>query len=470
MNGKRAVMVDSTSIKLVDGGLVECGAVLRSLPGKREVYDAVFSGRPAIVKVFLDRRRARVHFQRELDGLRAFHNAGIAAPEVLYAGEDEQSRPVIVVARIGEAETLSDVWRVAAEAERQRLMGRMMELLARHHLAGIYQTDLHLNNFLVAEGLIYSLDGDGVLAQEGALDERRSLQNLALYCSQLDPDRDAFSLEASARYAQLRSWPKALIRERLLPLIDAARMYRWRKFRSKIYRDCTAVERSRAAGQACYAVRSYGDGLQRLLGDLDAGCPADPAQRLKDGNTATVWRASLDGLDLVVKRYNIKDRWHGVSRVFRESRASVSWRNAHMLEMFGVATPAPVAYCLRRENPLRPVGYFVAEEVLGSNLRDWVAQHRDQADEIRRVATMVASLLARLRRLRISHGDLKATNFILSDNRLFVVDLDAMRLHRLGMAFEYSWRKDMARFEANWRDMPEVLQIMQEAIGTIAQG
>ena len=32
-------MADSTSVKLVDGSLVECGAVLRSLPGKREVYD-----------------------------------------------------------------------------------------------------------------------------------------------------------------------------------------------------------------------------------------------------------------------------------------------------------------------------------------------------------------------------------------------------------------------------------------------
>ena len=461
-------MADSTGIKLVDGGLVECGAVLRSLPGKREVYDAVFGGRRAIVKVFLDPRRARVHFQRELDGLRAFHNAGIAAPEVLYAGEDEQSRPVIVLARIGEAETLSDVWRVAAEAGRQRLMGRMMELLARHHLAGIYQTDLHLNNFLVAEGLIYSLDGDGVLAQEGALDERRSLQNLALYCSQLDPDRDAFSLEASAQYARLRSWPEAPVRERLLPLIDAARMYRWRKFRSKIYRNCTAVERSRAAGQACYAVRSYGDDLKRLLRDLDASCPVDPSERLKDGNTATVWRTGLGDRGLVVKRYNVKDRWHGVSRVLRESRASISWRNAHMLQMFGIDTPAPVAYCMRRENPLRPIGYFLAEEVLGTNLRDWVAQHRDQADEIRRLATMVAGLLARLRRLRISHGDLKATNFILSDGRLFVVDLDAMRLHRFGMTFEYAWRKDMARFEANWRDLPQVSQIMREAIGTAA--
>ena len=462
-------MVDPVQVKLVDGRRVECGAVLRSLADKRQVYDAVFDGRPAIVKVFLDRRRAKVHFQRELDGLQAFHNAGIAAPEVLYAGDDEDARPVIVLARIGDAVALSDVWRGAGEDERGRLMRRMMELLARHHLAGIYQTDLHLNNFLVAEGLIYSLDGDGVLAQEGALDERRSLQNLALYCSQLDPDRDAFSLEMSSHYAQLRSWPKALVRVRLSPLIDAARMYRWRKFRSKVYRDCTAVQHSHGAGQSCYAVRSYGDGLQRLLGDLDASCPVDNLERLKDGNTATIWRADLGDLGLVVKRYNIKDRWHGVSRVFRESRASISWRNAHMLQMFGIDTPAPVAYCMRRENPLRPIGYFLAEEVSGTNLCDWVEQHRDELDEIRRVAGMTAWLLARLERLQIAHGDLKATNFILSDGRLYLVDLDSMRLHRFKVTFERAWRSDMARFEENWRDLPQVLQIMREAIETAAE-
>ena len=459
-------MVDATRLKLIDGGQVECAAVLRSLPGKREVYDAVSDGRPAIVKVFLDRRRAKVHFQRELDGLRAFHNAGIAAPQVLYAGEDDASRPVIVLARIGEARTLSDVWQEAGEDERQRLMQRMMELLARHHLAGIYQTDLHLNNFLVAEGLIYSLDGDGVLAQEGALDERRSLQNLALYCSQLDPDRDAFSLDMSSHYARLRSWPEALVRERLSPLIDAARMYRWRKFRAKIYRDCTAVQQSRAAGRTCFAVRSYGDALQRLLGDLDASCPVESSERLKDGNTATVWRADLGDLGLVVKRYNIKDRWHGVSRLFRESRASISWRNAHMLQMFGIETPDPVAYCLRREEPLQPVGYFLAEALAGVSLKDWVAQSRGEPDEIRRVAIMIGRLLARLRRLRITHGDLKAANLILHGERLFVIDLDSMRLHRFGVTFEYAWRKDMARFEANWSEMPEVAQIMRDEIET----
>ena len=456
-------MADPVQLRLADGRALACGAELRSLPGRRRVYAADLEGRPAIVKVFLDRRRARVHYQRELDGLRAYHEHGIAAPEILYAGDDENARPVIVLARIGEAAALSVLWAEAGEAQRGRLMRRMLELLARHHMAGIYQTDLHLDNFLVAEGLIYSLDGDGVLAQAGALDERRSLQNLALYCSQLDPDQDALSLELVAHYARQRAWSEDVLRRRLPPLIDAARLYRWRKFRGKIYRDCTAIKHSRADGRTCYTVRPLAQGLAPLLDDLDASCPGE---LLKDGNTATVWRTATQGRSLVVKRYNVKDRWHGLTRIIRESRASVSWRNAHMLHMFGIETPAPVAYCLNRADRLRPVGYFLAEEVVGINLRDWIDErYNDQPEEVRRVAAMAADLLARLERLQITHGDLKATNFILSDDRLFLIDLDSMHLHRFRPTFGRAWRRDLARFVANWDHLPQVREIMLAAIG-----
>ena len=117
---------DSPALTLADGRIVECGQTLRSLPEKRRVYAGRFDGRPVIVKVFLDRRRARVHFQRELDGLHAFHNAGIAAPEVLYAGSDGDGRPVIILARLGDA--------VLAAQGTYTDSGLFPELLALYHL------------------------------------------------------------------------------------------------------------------------------------------------------------------------------------------------------------------------------------------------------------------------------------------------------------------------------------------------
>ena len=40
-----------------------------------------------VVKRFLDASRARVHWQRECDGLGALQAAGIAAPTVRFAGQ-----------------------------------------------------------------------------------------------------------------------------------------------------------------------------------------------------------------------------------------------------------------------------------------------------------------------------------------------------------------------------------------------
>ena len=123
-----------------------------------------------------------------------------------------------------------------------------------------------------------------------------------------------------------------------------------------------------------------------------------------------------------------------------------------------------MALCIRRQSPLRPVGYFLAEQVDGTSLIDWIEQHRDQPEAIRRVAGMVGRLFSRLRRLQISHGDMKASNLILCDDRLFVLDLDSMHQHRFRLVFERAWRRDMTRFTANWQDQPRVMAIMQEEI------
>ena len=50
----------------------------------------------------------------------------------------------------------------------------------------------------------------------------------------------------------------------------------------------------------------------------------------------------------------------------------------------------------------------------------------------------------------ISHGDLKATNFIYSNDKLYVLDLDAMTRHKGRASFHKSFRKDLDRFTTNW--------------------
>ena len=54
----------------------------------------------------------------------------------------------------------------------------------------------------------------------------------------------------------------------------------------------------------------------------------------------------------------------------------------------------------------------------------------------------------------MSHGDLKASNFLISDSgKITLIDLDAMKQHRYKFTFEKAFFKDQVRFKANWRDV-----------------
>jgi len=65
-------------------------------------------------------------------------------------------------------------------------------------------------------------------------------------------------------------------------------------------------------------------------------------------------------------------------------------------------------------------------------------------------AAALLDLFGRLFRHRLTHGDMKATNFLWHDGRIEVIDLDALAPHRREAAFARAWRRDRARFLANW--------------------
>jgi tRNA A-37 threonylcarbamoyl transferase component Bud32 len=57
---------------------------------------------------------------------------------------------------------------------------------------------------------------------------------------------------------------------------------------------------------------------------------------------------------------------------------------------------------------------------------------------------------------QISHGDLKATNFLMAQDGPVIIDLDAMRQLKDPEQFEKAFNKDLDRFMKNWEDNPEL--------------
>jgi len=68
----------------------------------------------------------------------------------------------------------------------------------------------------------------------------------------------------------------------------------------------------------------------------------------------------------------------------------------------------------------------------------------------------LATLIKQLAAAQISHGDFKATNFLVSSSQLHLLDLDGMTAHRITGAFKKAFRKDLVRLRQNWPDRPTI--------------
>jgi tRNA A-37 threonylcarbamoyl transferase component Bud32 len=130
--------------------------------------------------------------------------------------------------------------------------------------------------------------------------------------------------------------------------------------------------------------------------------------------------------------------------------------------MHGIATAKPLALIENRFGPLRGAAWFIMQDVEGPSayafFRDPAVSRAEQA----MIARQFAEILNIMRREQISHGDMKATNFVISHDRLVVLDLDALRQHRDKAGFERGFRRDLRRFFQNWRELPEVADLFRE--------
>lgn len=426
-----------------------CTRLLRLLPGKRAVYDAVEGDNRVVIKAFFGPGREK-YFSREMAGLTALADAGLPTPGIRGTGQTADNQATLLVLEYLEDSTSLAQQLAGGDAPTQASspLRNAIDTIARMHRRGIVQQDIHPDNFLVKQGVCYVIDGASIEAP-GRLTNSQRLDNLALFCAQIPlitPEQSAAilsdyhdSIDCNPGFTALQLWRKVVAKQR----------YRNQKFLRKIYRDCTQVKVSRSWHRLTASIRRYDSpALDQLLADPDSFIAQGTL--LKDGNSATVALVAVAGVNYVVKRYNIKSFSHWLSRCLRKSRASVSWRNANLMQLLEIATPAPVALIENRWGPLRGTCYFISEHVAAEDLRTLFADLQLSDERRTLVADRFSTLLRKLRLAGISHGDFKATNFLLSRNELVLIDLDACRWHHRRKSFRRAMAKDLSRFMANW--------------------
>ncbi len=448
---------------LDDGRKFSCEQSVRSLPGRREVCVGTLDGAPVFAKLYLEPKRGERHWQRELSGLRAFQERDIPTAEILYAGRvKNEGWPVILLARIPDPVTFKAAWEEADDERRKQQLREMIVLLARHHRAGICQADLHLNNFVYSEQALYSLDGAGVTSVAGELGPAAAFDNLALFIAQLTPEWASAVPELYPLYLEQRGWRDGPGADGLRQLVRRARMRRWKEYRGKLFRDCTAFRCRHPGGRLEMVSRqAIGPELEGLLAD-PKGFLEQGATALKSGSASTVWMAQADGRALAVKEYHIKGLLHRLKGLVYRGRAVNSWEFAHRLLFSGIPTPPPVALL---KGTVGGEDFYIAQAVDRVNSGAWFGSDDYSDEKKRRVADKIAGILRRLERERISHGDLKGGNVLVVGEEVYLADLDCMKRYRCDLTFRRAWRRDIRRFLHTWDHRPDIQELMRGALG-----
>ena len=406
-----------------------CEDVLQVHPEQQIVMRGRWRGQQAVAKLYFGRRAHR-YCRRVKQGARLLDEAGIAAPKLLGIVASADGFSVLLVFEYLEGQTAVTA-AAAGYGMQYRAAREAMQVL---HEANLVHQDPHFGNFLVHGERAWLLDIEGIKRKRS---RRARRSNLALFLAQLPP---------LAQQAALSGEDDG---EKLAHEVQQKWQRRLRNYAKKVLRECTDIKTWREGKKHIRCRRAALAELPELAAlaaDPDTGMAA--GIMLKNGRSATVVRTPLGTGQLAIKRYNIKGPMHFLRRWLGPSRARRAWRNANMLHHGGIHTPMPLALVEERRlfGLLPSPAWLISRFQEGQTLAEHTAGDALPPGQADRAITRTFLLL---RKMHLVHGDMKASNWIISGDKAYLVDLDALRERQRPRA-RRGQQRDLQRFLHNW--------------------
>lgn len=462
-------------LQLADGSHLQVLEVKRYLPGRRLVGRAIWvqknSTQNVFVKVFYG-QAANKYAARDAAGVKQLMAKQIATPPILAQCATLDAKcEVLILQEIQPAENVDALWHrlpLLSEA-RLALVLQLVQTVAEHHKAGLMQTDLYFKNFIKQNAVMFTLDGDGIVRLPTFNAATACLKNICRLLSKLDAlECHQWLAQCMAHYQQASGLSAGWTRSQYETHIAALRLKNSHDYADKkVFRTCTDVILNVFSQTHFLVARAYAP--VTALHDVVALDAALVSPAFKSGNTCTVGvmdipqaNATQDAKDhqkIVIKRYNIKSIWHAMNRSVRKTRAAASWANAHRLILLGLPTAMPIALLEKRAffGLLKKESYFLSTFVDAPDVAEYFASEHDKVKRAAAVKQLVL-LFYRLYLLKLSHGDMKASNIKMVNHQPVLIDLDSMQQHQcawfgasLGAWFaKRKHARDLKRFMRNW--------------------
>ena len=428
---------------------LSCTKLLRFVPGRRKVYEASWNDKDVIVKVFSHTLSAKRHLRREWKGLTGLASCRLNAPEPLFFARTDDGQWVVVAEKITGSSTALEIYQELHDStEKLDLLILVGRELAKQHIEGVMQKDLHLGNFLVKGNEVFLLDAGQIRLYGNELGRKKSVAQLAMLAAWLSDDRKEDINKLCEQYYEVRGWNFGdSDRTIIWKYLAACRKRAARKGLKKSLRTSKRFIKVESEQYVGVFDKSFCRDAEPLDFIKHIDVLMDDGRILKNGNTCYISRLTWNGVDVVVKRYNHKGIIHSLRHTIKKSRARRCWLNGHRLGVYNIATPKPLAFFEKRRGFLIWNSYLVAEYIDGLSLYHY---QRDEniPPEKRKTATQdVKNLLEKMAEYRITHGDLKHTNILITEKGPVLTDLDSMRFHKCNFTFRARRVKDLLRFE-----------------------
>ena len=341
---------------------------------------------------------------------------------------------------------------------RQRLAVKLGELLAAMHDAGVTQHDLHPGNVLLRFDeadfpCLYLLDLYAVQVGE-PLTWEASRANLVVFnrwfmlrSERADRLRFWHAYHRGRQHVGTTTWFTAGTPDNAEAVRDierrslASNVRFWRALDRRCLGTNRYFREVRHGEIAGHIVRDVPrEVFQPFFDDPDEPFRRAGVQFLKQGRHSTVIVLDLPGDDgprrVVYKRFTIGHWTDPLVALVRRTPALRSYVLGHGLRLRCLPTPRPLGVWQRYKYGLAQEGYLLTEWLPdATELHVFVKQllsvdTRVDRLRLRTLIDQLARLVGTLHHRHLSHRDLKASNVLVSNNRLSLVDLVGVRRHR----------------------------------------